>query len=989
MQDQNLKSQLRAAASNLGDGRSLADALALAALAAERRLGVWRAALAEPEDLSGGIRTLRESADRILAPTRADSPTDAANCDIPDALRWLVDARRSLFTRLPSEILMPAEFYRSLAGADDAGCLSFAPTSGQLDAAAHLVRGCVVEMDAGEGKSLAAALAAAVLAANGRRVHILTANDYLAARDCDYHAPLLESLGIGVGLIIANMDADERRYQYARQIVYATAREIGFDYLRDGEARSFAERAAPAFDIAIADEADHLLIDQARVPLIISGEPLPEAGVGEDAQAAADWVMDEQARTLDALYSRTASETAADSADIRRALATILLGGGLSARLAAELERLGASPRDALADMVRMNDDEDGRPLERGLLFALDPAARAPRLTERGWRETARRLPHPAAAFEALQIISAHAVHRADEDYVADEEGVTLVDALDGRPLHSHRYTDGLHEALEAKEGVESAGRAPPRAMTTVRALMSNYRAVCGLSGTAMEGESVFRSDFGAARTVRVPPAVKSRRADSPTIVFPTRAARDRALADETEKWHGVGRPVLLAVSNPRESAEMSGALSERGIPHRVLDAANAADETEVVDAAGRFGAVTVSAGMAGRGTDIIPAPDADARIIAAAVRQAADSLGETVFICAAPEEADALETALRSRFQDADIRRRQPPDDGEWEYGKTEISFRKRGDSHNDVRRAEFGLGLMVLIASLPPSARAERQIRGRAARRGAFGASKMILHANDPMIAFSPHRQRVMDAAKPPDSAFASGAEVARALRRAQDESETARRAAALAAAEYAAVIESESRAHRAEREMMMDGRLTLSRLDDIISAWAARLCAGWDSPRADYAAVFDAVSDALWDDFRMDAAPLYGESPAAARGAISDAAARRALALRDAAGARRFGRLLAETRLEIADSLWASRLSHLQDMSLSAMLGSQSRREAVSDFSETARRTRADFRAQADDALIASILNAEPATALAGKSEIGEPETERLPAELGALL
>ena len=987
MQDQALITQLRAAASNIGDDRSLADALALAALAAERRLGVWRAALADPEDLSGGVRALRESADSILSPPRADSPPDDDG-DIPDALRWLLDARRSLSTRLPSEILMPAEFYRSLAEADDAGCLSFAPTSGQLDAAAHLVRGCVVEMDAGEGKSLAAALAAAVLAANGRRVHILTANDYLAARDCDYHAPLLESLGIGVGLIIANMDADERRYQYARQIVYATAREIGFDYLRDGEARSFAERVNPAFDIAIADEADHLLIDQARVPLIISGEPLTEAGVGEDAQDAADWIMDEQARTLDALYSRTASETAADSEDGRRALATILLGGGLSARLAAELERLGASPRDTLADMVRMNDDEDGRPLERCLLFALDPAARSPRLTERGWRETARRLPHPAAAFEALQIISAHTVHQADEDYVADEEGVTLVDALDGRPLYSHRYTDGLHEALEAKEGVESAGRAPPRAMTTVRALMSNYRAVCGLSGTAMEGESVFRSDFGAARTVRVPPAVMSRRADSPTIVFPTRAARDRALADETEKWHGVGRPVLLAVANPRESAEMSRALAERGIPHRVLDAANAGDEPEVVDAAGQFGAVTVSAGMAGRGTDIIPAPDADARIIAACARLAADSLGETVFICAAPEEADALETALRKRFQGADIRRRESPD-GEGERGKTEIAIRKRGDSHSAVRRAEFGLGLMVLIASLPPSARAERQIRGRAARRGAFGASKMILHANDPMIAFSPHRGRVMDA-KPPSAAFASGAEADRALRRAQDDAETARRAAALAAAEYAAVIESESRAHRAERETMMDGRLTLSRLDAMITVWAGRLCAGWDSPRADYAAVFDAVSDALWDNFRMDAAPLYGEPPAAARGAISDAAARRALALRDAAGARRFARILAETRLEIADSLWASRLSHLQDMSLSAMLGSQSRREAVSDFSETARRSRADFWAQADDALIASILNAEPATALAGKSEMDtEPETERLPAELGALL
>ena len=982
MQDQDLTARLRSAAADLVDDRSLADALGIAALAAGRRLGVWKAALARPEDLSGRIRALRDEADRVLDPSSdaAAPPSDSARFA---ALDWLVRARRALVARLPSEIFMPAEFYRSLADADDAGCLAFAPTSGQMDAAAHLVRARVVEMDAGEGKSLAAALAAAVLAASGRRVHILTANDYLAARDCEYHAPLLESLGIRVGLIIGNMDADERRHQYARQVVYASAREIGFDYLRDGAARSFAERVNPVFDFAIADEADHLLIDQARVPLIISGEPLgeSEAGVGEDAQAAAAWMMDEQARALDALYSQISSQIADDGrANARRALATILLGGGVSDRLAAEMERLGASARDTLADAIRMNDEDYGRPLDRELLFALHPAALAPRLTERGWEEALRRVRHhPAAAFEVVQIIRAHAVHKADEDYVAREDGVTLVDALDGRPLYSHRYTDGLHEALEAKEGVESGGRAPPRAMTTVRALMSNYRAVCGLSGTAVEGEDVFRSDYGA-RTVRVAPAAPSRRVDAPPVVFIRRADRDRALADEVEKWHRIGRPVLLTVATPRESAEMSGALSKRRIPHRLLDAANAGEEPEVVEAAGRFGAVTVSAGMAGRGTDIVPARDADARIIAACANLALGERGETAFVCASSEEASALQVALRG-LDGAEVRR-QTRD------GEVEIAVRKRGDCDGTIRRVDFGLGLVVLIASLPASARAERQIRGRAARQGAFGASKMILHANDPAIVFSPHRKRVVDAT-PPRASFASGAEVVRALRDAREESERGRRAAAIAAAEFAAAIETESRARRAEREMMMDARLTLSRLDDMIAAWAARLCAGWDDPRADYDAVFDAVSDALWDGWRIDAAPLYGDAPAIVRRAVSDAAARRALTLRDAVGARRFGRLLAETRLAADDELWPPRLSELQDMSLSAMLGSQSRGEAVSNLSDWARRSRADCRARADDALVSAVLNAGAAFPIAAKSEMGETPIERLPSELGALL
>ena len=262
------------------------------------------------------------------------------------------------------------------------------------------------------------------------------------------------------------------------------------------------------------------------------------------------------------------------------------------------------------------------------------------------------------------------------------------------------------------------------------------------------------------------------------------------------------------------------------------------------------------------------------------------------------------------------------------------------------------------------------------------------MILHANDPAIVFSPHRKRVVDA-MPPRAAFASGAEVVRALRDAREESERGRRSAALAAAEFAAVIETESRARRAEREMMMDARLTLSRLDDMIRAWAARLCAGWDDPRADYDAVFDAVSDALWDGWRMDAAPLYGDAPAIVRRAVSDAAARRALTLRDAVGARRFGRLLAETRLDADDELWPSRLSELQDMSLSAMLGSQSRGEAVSNLSDWARRSRAGCRARADDALVSAVLNADAAFPAAAKSEMDEAPIERLPSELGALL
>ena len=981
MRDHDLPIRLRSAAGNLGDGRSLADALAIAALAAERRLGVWKAALARPDELSGRIRALRERADRILDPSSdAAPPSDG----LPDALGWLLDAMRALAARLPAEILMPAEFYRSLAAADDAGCLDFAPDSGQLDAAAHLVQGRIVEMDAGEGKSLAAALAAAVLAASGRRVHVLTANDYLAARDCERHAPILESLGIRVGLIIANMDADERRYQYTRQIVFATAREIGFDYLRDGAARRFAERVNPVFDVAIADEADHLLVDQARVPLIISGELSRETAVGEDALSAALWMMDAQTSVLDRLYAQIPDA----SPDVRRrALASILLGGGLSARLEAELERVGASARDALADLLRMNDREDGRPLERDLFFAVEPVAPPSlRLTERGWDEALRRVGRADAAFEVVQTLRARVIHQADEDYVADEEGVTLVDALDGRPLYSHRYMDGLHEALEAKEGAAARGRTPPRGMTTVRALMSRYRAVCGLTGTAMEAAPVFERDYGA-RTVRVPPAAPSRRADFPPAAFYDRAARDRALVEEAEKWRLIGRPVLLTVASPRESAELSRALSERGIPHRALDAANAGEEIDVVESAGRFGAVTVAAGMAGRGTDIIPARGVSARVLAACADLARAERGDTVFACATREEASALESALRERLADVCVRVRETVGDGGI---AAEVAVRRRGESAlaaPSVRRVEFGLGLIVVMASVPASARVERQIRGRAARRGEFGAAKMILRVNDPAIAFSRQQRRLMEM-KPPDADFASGAEVALVLRRARDEAESAHRAAASVAAEFAAVIEAESRAHRAAREDLMDARIESAQMDALISAWAARVTDGLNDVRAPYDARFDRVEDALRDEWDIDVSALYGESPAAVRIALRDAAARRAFALRDVAGARRFGRLLAEARLAAADALFPARLAELQDAALSAMLGSLSLRNAVSHLADVAIETRAAFWEAVDDALMRELLSADGGAARMSV-EMGDGAIERLPPELAALI
>ena len=802
--------------------------------------------------------------------------------------------------------------------------LGLTPTPQQLTASELLLRGAIVEMDAGEGKTLASAIAAAEFALSGRRVHVLTANDYLASRDCETLAPALESLGISVGLVAGDLSRDERRMQYAAQIVFTTAREVGFDYLRDNVAPSHDQRVNPTFDVAIADEADHLLIDQARTPLIISGaiseEPLSDSSLGADCEALAIELIERQARYVDGLYDVNSG------GDDLRLLATILLAGGLTDRLASTLDALGASPRRLASELWRLNDDDEGNPLERDLLYAVDAGGAGLRLTECGWDMVLDRLsargawtPDAFGAFKVVQILTARIIQDADSDYVVGDDGVTLVDSLDGRPMPSHRYMDGLHEALESKEGLETQGRAPARARTTIRALMSNYRTLSGLTGTALEASDALARDYGVD-TVRVPPQAESRRADLGATIYFERETHLSALCDEVRRWNALGRPTLVAAGTVAESDAVSAALSERGIEHRLLNATNPESESEIVASAGEFGAVTVSTGMAGRGTDIIVAPEVDAKIAA--------------------------------RIGDAE-----------------------RSQS----------LGLFVLIASLPRSARVERQLRGRTGRQGGFGASKMMVYANDPALAFS-RRQGDLLALRRDGAASASGAQVRRILSAAQADGETQSAAAARGMAEFEAAIESECRAHYAARRALMDSRQPARLVERMASDWVARRTAELDDLRGDYATRFAIVSDGLWHSCGIDVGVSEDATPAQARRALTDALMRRLSIHRDRLGSKRLALGAADATLRAADDLWPERLASMQDMALSVALGGLGRRSAVGDLAERIRESRAAYWQDAEDGAMREML---AGTDVADFSAIGDNHIETLPNELAALL
>ena len=818
--------------------------------------------------------------------------------------------------------------------------LGLTPTAQQFAASDLLRRGVVVEMDAGEGKTLAAAMAAAEFASSGRRVHILTANDYLANRDYETLRPALESLGISAGLVTDDLSRDERRMRYAAQIVFTTAREVGFDYLRDSVAASPEHRVEPSFDVAIVDEADHLLIDQARTPLIISGEPLGDSTLGEDCQTLAVEMIERQAQYVDRLYD--CLETGPDGrGGDSELLATILLAGGLTGRLASTLETLGTPPRQVMVELSRLNDEDDGSPLERKLLYAVEgyrSGGSGLRLTERGWDMALERLAiygsggerafDTFGAFEVVQTLNAHVVHDADTDYVVGDDGVTLVDGLDGRPMPSHRYMDGLHEALEAKEGLEAHGRAPARARTTIRALMSNYRTVSGLTGTALEAADTLARDYGV-ETVRVPPEVESRRVDLGATVYFERESHLRALCDEVCRWNRVGRPTLVAAGTVGESDTISAALHERGIEHRLLNAANPEYEPEIVAAAGELGAVTVSTGMAGRGTDIIVTSEVDSMLVSRLSADTGDDDGER-------------------------------PDDA--------VAF-----------------GLFALITSLPRSARVERQLRGRTGRQGGFGASKMMVYVNDPALAFS-RRQGDLLALRREGEASVSGPEIRRILRAAQSDIETQSAATAEAMSEFEAAIESECRAHYATRRELMGSRQPARLVERMVSDWVGRRTSELDDQRGEYATRFAIVSDGLWHGFGIDIGVFDDSTPAEARRALTDAVMRRFRIHRDRLGAKRLTLAAADACLRAADDLWPARLASMQDMTLSAAIGGGSRRSAVSDLSGWIGDSRAAYWDEVEDRAIRAML---VGTDVADSLPMGDNHIEALPDELAALL
>lgn len=420
-----------------------------------------------------------------------------------------------------------------------------------------LHQGRIAEMKTGEGKTLVATLPAYLNALSGKGVHIVTVNDYLAKRDSEWMGKLYRFMGLTVGLIIHGMDQDEKKAAYNADITYCTNNELGFDYLRDNMVIYKEQKVQRGHNFAIVDEVDSILIDEARTPLIISGQ--------------SDKSTD--------LYTQ-------------------------ANRFALTLKMVKVKEMDDKASDEETNYDGD---------YVVDEKAHTATLTPSGVKkaeqyfgiENLNDTENIAIAHHINQAIRAHGVMKRDVDYVVKDGEVIIVDEFTGRLMYGRRYNEGLHQAIEAKEGVKVARESKTLATITFQNFFRLYNKLSGMTGTAMTEEAEFQEIY-KLDVIEIPTNKPIARVDENDVVYKTEKAKFNAVIDNIIACHEKEQPVLVGTVTIEKSELLSGMLKRRGVKHNVLNAKHHEKEAEIIAQAGMPGAVTIATNMAGRGTDIM-----------------------------------------------------------------------------------------------------------------------------------------------------------------------------------------------------------------------------------------------------------------------------------------------------------------------------------------------------------------------------------------------
>ncbi len=531
-----------------------------------------------------------------------------------------------------------------------------------------LHQGRIAEMKTGEGKTLVATLPAYLNALTGEGVHIVTVNDYLARRDSEWMGKLYKYMGLSVGLITHDLENSLRKEAYAADITYGTNNELGFDYLRDNMVVYKEQKVQRGHAFGIVDEVDSILIDEARTPLIISGKGDKSTDLYEKA--------DSFAKTL-------------------------------------KLQRF--TELDSKEDMEEYY-------AENGIDYVVDEKQKTATLTQNGVKKAEEyfgieNLTDPdnlTLQHHINQAIKANGVMKRDVDYVVKDDEVIIVDEFTGRLMYGRRFNEGLHQAIEAKEGVKVQSESKTLATITFQNYFRLYKKLSGMTGTG-ETESEEFQEIYKLDVVEIPTNKPVIRKDLPDAVFKTERGKFNAVIDQIAEAHEKGQPVLVGTISIEKSELLSKMLKRRGIAHNVLNAKHHEKEAEIIAQAGKFGAVTIATNMAGRGTDIILGGNAEYMAKASMRKQGyPEELIEEATGYAETDNEEILEA--RKTFRELN------------EKYKDEIK-----DEADRVREAG---GLMIIGTERHESRRIDNQLRGRSGRQGDPGVSRFFLSTEDDLM-------------------------------------------------------------------------------------------------------------------------------------------------------------------------------------------------------------------------------------------------------------
>ena len=647
--------------------------------------------------------------------------------------------------------LLPEAFATCREAADRV--LGLRPYRVQLIGGIILHQGRIAEMKTGEGKTLVATLPAYLNALSGEGVHIVTVNDYLAKRDSDWMGKVYRFLGLSVGLVIHGVDPAGKRVAYNADITYGTNNEFGFDYLRDNMAIYKAELMQRGHAFAIVDEVDSILIDEARTPLIISG-------------------MGEQSTQLYTLADRFAA--------------------GLTGLVKATVDDKEEEDEDIDADYV------------------VNEKARAVTLTARGIAKAEKafnveNLSDPentTLSHHINQAIRARGLMKRDIDYVVKDGEVIIVDEFTGRLMYGRRYNDGLHQAIEAKEGVTVARESKTLATITFQNYFRLYKKLSGMTGTALTEEEEFSSTY-QLDIVEVPTNKPMIRVDHPDEVYKNTTGKYHAIVRQIVACHEKGQPVLAGTTSIEKSEILSRLLDKEGIKHNVLNAKNHEKEAEIIAQAGKFGAVTVATNMAGRGTDIMLGGNAE--FLAKNDLKKAGFTPDLIAEATGFAETDN-ETILKARkmFSDA------------------EDKYRKELAPEADKVR-EAG-GLFILGTERHESRRIDNQLRGRSGRQGDPGESRFYLCMEDDIMRlFGTERmQKMMETLKIDDDTPIDAKILSGAIENAQKKVESKNFQARKNTLEYDDVMNVQRGVIYKQRRQVLDGEIMGDFIRGMIHRW-----------------------------------------------------------------------------------------------------------------------------------------------------------------------